>query len=73
MKITEQLILENKEFLDRVAIEVMKVYVSRQPPKGFTDSMSIARVAYRQSLALLEVRENELVNLAKEVKLLKNK
>ena len=52
---------DNKEFIDTVAIETMKSYLRLKPPNSPEDSLSIARVAYRQALAMLEVRENALL------------
>ena len=45
---------------------VLEAYVSNQKPKGFEDSMSLSRVAYKQALAMLEVRETSIISLAKE-------
>ena len=73
MKLTEEILQENKLFLDEVALETMKVYITRKPPQSFEDSISIARVAYRQALAMLEIRENSLLRLAKDVRLIKSK
>ena len=64
--LTEDLIKEERAYLDRVALVVLECYVSNQKPKGFEDSMSLSRVAYKQALAMLEVRENSLKTLAKE-------
>lgn len=62
----ENKLKENQNFLDDVAKEVMKVYVGVRPPTSFEDSLSIARVSYKQALAMLEVRENALVGIAKD-------
>ena len=64
--LTEEIIIKEKGYLDRSALIVLEAYVSSQKPKGFEDSMSLARVAYKQALAMLEVRETSLVTLAKE-------
>ena len=64
--ITKEQIKNNLDFLDKVAISAMTSYIDRSPLKGFADSMSVSRIAYKQALAMLEVRENSLLSLAKE-------
>lgn len=64
--ITKETIKKNYDYLDKVALETMKEYISKKPPQGFNDSMSIARVSYKQALAMLEVRESSLLTLAVE-------
>ena len=64
--LTEEIISKEKGYLDRAALIVLEAYVSSQKPKGFEDSMSLARVAYKQALAMLEVRETSVLSLAKE-------
>ena len=64
--LTEEIIRSERAYLDRVALVVLEAYVNGQKPKGFEDSMSLSRVAYKQALAMLEVRENTLNSLAKE-------
>jgi hypothetical protein len=61
----------NKEYLDKVAVQVMTTYLNRSPLKGFEDSMSVSRIAYKQALAMLEVRENSIITLATEAGLIK--
>lgn len=72
-KLTEDDILSNSGFLDKIAIEVMKVYMTKQNPHNFGDSVSISRIAYKQALAMLMIRENSLITLAEEAGLLKTK
>ncbi len=69
--IINKVIEENYEYLDRVAIENMKVLLAVRPPQGFSDSMSISRVSYKQALAMLEVRETSLISLAEESGIIK--
>jgi hypothetical protein len=69
--LTEEIINEEKGYLDKAALIVLEAYIVSQKPKGFDDSMSLARVAYKQALAMLEVRETSLVTLAKESKLIR--
>ena len=64
--ITKQTIEDNKEYLDKVAIETMVSYLARSPLKGFSDSMSVSRISYKQALAMLEIRETSLESLADE-------
>lgn len=71
MRLTKKDIYDNRKFLDDVAIEVMKEYVSRQRPTSFEDSMMIARIAYNQALAMLKVKKDSLVKLAEEKRLIK--
>ena len=47
--ITKQIIEDNKEYLDKVAIETMVSYLARSPLKGFSDSMSVSRISYKQA------------------------
>lgn len=56
-----KVIEDNKEFIDAVAVETMKSYLRMKPPNSPEDSLSIARVSYRQALAMLEVKENALL------------
>lgn len=69
--ITKQTIEKNYSYLDEVAIENMKVLLAVRPPQGFADSMSIARVSYKQALAMLEIKENSLETLAQEAGIIK--
>lgn len=71
--LTAKEITDNKEFLDKVAIVTLESYLHRSSPKNFADSMSLARVAYKNALGMLEVRENSLLSLAKEAGLYKKK
>ena len=71
--ITKETIEGNREYLDRVALETMITYLNRTPLKGFTDSMSVARISYNQALAMLEVRENTIETLASDALILKKK
>tara|TARA_R110002051_G_scaffold228401_1_gene290633 strand:- start:1154 stop:1375 length:222 start_codon:yes stop_codon:yes gene_type:complete len=64
--LTEEIISKERGYLDKVALVVLEAYVSNQKPKGFEDSMSLSRVAYKQALAMLEVRETSIISLAKE-------
>lgn len=57
---------EDKLFLDKAAIEVMKIYINSKPPQGFDDSVKISRVSYSQALAMLEVRKNQLSKMIEE-------
>ncbi len=61
-----KLLKADKDFLDRTALEVMKIYISARRPQSFGDSMSISRISYKQALAMLEIRNNELSTLIKE-------
>lgn len=58
-----------KEFLDQAAQEIMKIYINKALPKDFGDSMAIARLSYRQSLALLEVKNKQLQDIIDESKM----
>lgn len=71
MGMTKEKIKENKEYLDSVALVTMETYLQRSPLKGFNDSMSVARISYKQALAMLEVRENGILSLADESGVLK--
>ena len=71
--ITKDIIDNNKDYLDKIAIETLVTYLNRSPPKGFSDSMSIARISYKQALAMLEVRETTLTSLAEDALILKVK
>jgi hypothetical protein len=71
--ITKEIIEENKEYLDRVAVAAMVTYLERTPLKGFSDSMSVARICYKQALAMLEVRETTLISLAEDALILRKK
>ena len=62
---------DNKEYLDKVAIETMKMYLDKQRPTSFADSMTVARVAYKQAIAMLYVRDTQLQKLAEEVNIVK--
>ena len=63
--------IEDQEYLDKVAIEVMKSYLDNQKPKGFQDSVSVARVAYKQAIAMQLVRKTMLKELAEDVGIIK--
>lgn len=70
--IAEETIKENQKFLDKTARKVMIQYLTGSKPKGFADSMSIARVSYKQALAMLEIKLSSLSSLAKESGIMKN-
>lgn len=61
---------ENKGYLDSVAKITLQEYLKRAPLTGFKDSMSVSRIAYNQALAMLKVREESLISLAKEQNLI---
>ena len=69
-KLTKKQISDGKSFLDKTAIDITIEYLRTQKPQGFGDSMKIARIAYKQALALLFVREKNLISLADEANLL---
>jgi len=69
--LTKEIIKDNRAYIDNMASKVMVTYLERSPLKGFEDSMSVARISYKQALAMLEVRDNSLLNLAKEHNLIK--
>lgn len=71
--ITEESIKKNYEFLDKIALETMKIYLDKKLPTGFHDSMSLARLSYKHALAMLDVAENSLVSLATEAGLIKKR
>lgn len=71
--LTEKQIQDNKDFLDKVALETSNLYVEAKRPTGFKDSMNVSRLAYSHALAMLEVRDNSLGKLAQDNKLLKPK
>lgn len=71
--LTQKIIEDNQEFLDKIALQVMTQYVANSKPKGFADSMSIARVSYKQALAMLEVRTSSLTTLAQESSIMRVK
>ena len=62
--ITKEIIEDNKEYLDRVALKAMVTYL---------DSMSVSRICYKQALAMLEVRETTLISLAEDALILRKK
>lgn len=68
---TKETIEENKKFLDSVAKITLAQYLRKQSLTGFKDSMSLARISYKQALAFLKVREDSLVSLAEEEGLIK--
>jgi hypothetical protein len=47
----------NDDFLDKVAIETMKIYLVNKQPQSYEDSLSIARISYKQAQAMLEAKE----------------
>lgn len=65
-KTTSKIIEDNKDLLDQFAMIALKTYLERSPLKGFKDSMSLARISYKQALAMLEIRENALEQLMEE-------
>lgn len=71
--LTQEIIDKNADFLDKVAIETSLVYFTKKVPTGFSESMSIARVSYKHALAMLTVKENNLLSLAKESGLIRKK
>lgn len=71
MKLNKKEIYDNRKFIDEVAIETMKKYVEMKPPTSFEDSMSIARISYKQALAMLTVKKESLIKLAEEQKLVR--
>ena len=71
--ITKETIDLNKDYLDNVALQTLITYLNRTPLKGFSDSMSVARISYKQALAMLEVRETTLISLAEEALILRKK
>lgn len=67
----KELTKEDKKFLDGVALETLLRYLDRQKPKDFKESVQVARVSYKQALAMLQVRDEQLKEIAKEVKIIK--
>lgn len=57
-----ELTTDDLEFLDRVAERVLTEYFNVHP-NGFKDNLSIARLAYSQAIAMLEVKKNSLQEL----------
>lgn len=57
-----ELTTDDLEFLDRVAERVMTEYFNTHP-NGFKDNLTIARLAYSQALAMLEMKKNGLQEL----------
>lgn len=53
------------KFLRQIAKETMKVYISVKKPENYKQSLQVARIAYLQALAMLEVEE-DLQKLAEE-------
>ena len=53
-----------------MALEVMKVYVGNQPPQNFGNSLSIAKISYKQAIAMLDVKLNYVEDLINESKTL---
>lgn len=48
---------ENEEYLDKVALETMKTFMLKSKlPEGIPDSVALARISYKQALAMLEVK-----------------
>lgn len=62
----KQLTEEDKEFLDRTALELMKIYINGQRPKDFGESMTVARLCYRQALSMLDVKNKQLQDIIEE-------
>lgn len=58
---------EDHLFLDTVALEVLKVYLNGQRPNDFKQSIQVSRVAYKQALAMLKVKNDQLLEMSKEV------
>lgn len=59
---------EDQEFLDRVAEKIVTEYFNTHP-NGFADNLKIARLAYYQALAMLQIKRNELQDLIAKSKL----
>jgi len=53
---------EDQIFLDRIAEKIVVEYFNTHP-EGFKDNLKIARLAYSQALAMLEVKNNGLQEL----------
>lgn len=57
---------EDKEFLDKTALELMKIYIGGQRPKDWSESMTVSRMCYRQALSMLDVRNKQLQSIIDE-------
>lgn len=53
-----QILKDNEEFLDKVAIEVMNVIIANRPPTSTEDSAHVASIAYKQALAMLDAKDS---------------
>jgi hypothetical protein len=51
-----QVLKDNEEFLDKVAIDVMNGIIANRPPTSPQDSSNIASIAYKQALAMLDAK-----------------
>jgi hypothetical protein len=63
---TPQMTKQDLEFIDQIAIQTMLFYLHLQQPASFKDSLKASRVAYRQALAMWDVKTNGLQGLADE-------
>jgi len=51
-----QVLKDNEEYLDKIALEVALTYINMKPPQSPSDNIKIATIAYKQALAMLEVK-----------------
>jgi len=56
----KKLLTEDKDFIDELAREVMKIYVALERPASFADSIKISRIAYKQAISMWKVRTEDL-------------
>ena len=47
---------EHEEYLDKIALETALVYMKIKPPQSEQDNIVVATIAYKQALAMLDVK-----------------
>lgn len=51
-----EILKEHEEYLDKVALETMKMIYSKLPPTSQNQSAEISGMAYQQALAMLDAK-----------------
>ena len=59
--------MTDKEYLDKVAIKCMASIIQNKIPRTPEEIRIVARMSYRQAIAMFNVRENQLDDLYKEI------
>lgn len=58
---------EDRVFVDEIATKVLLEYIRHQKPTSFEESVQVARVSYKQALAMLKVKTEQLNGIIEEV------